>query len=101
MPTQGEPLFSRASIPQLERVVPAAREQARAVGRERNRVDLFEVPLEGAEQLSAGGAPQSLDLVADITEGLLPQVGRVEPVAQQVITVEFNQRVHIEKPFDR
>ena len=43
-PSQGADQLAAGGVPQLERVVRAAREQARAVGRERNRADAAALP---------------------------------------------------------
>src|SRR5262245_14528431 len=45
-------------VPQLDSLVHAAREQPTAVGRERDRVDVIRVSLEGAQQPPRGDIPQ-------------------------------------------
>ena len=58
VPLEGADQLPARRVPQLERLVAAAREHARAVGRERNRDDPIGVALEGADQPPARRVPQ-------------------------------------------
>ena len=62
-PSKVRSSVARGRVPQLQRLVPAARQHAGAVGRERHRVDPVRVPLEGAQQRARGRVPQLERLV--------------------------------------
>ena len=79
MPLEGADEGAGGRVPQLQRLVVAAREHAGAVGRERNRSDRTGMPLEGADERAGGRVPQLRRLVLAAREHAVRRRPRTQP----------------------